>query len=89
YEPFRKQFYEQHPDVKKMTPFQVKELRDELQGAGFAALASSSSGAEAVPAPIRSFTYAGFDDTLLSEVVRQGFEAPTPIQAQSLPIIMS
>lgn len=42
-----------------------------------------------VPAPVRSFKHAGFDDVLLSEVVRQGFEAPTPIQAQALPVIMS
>lgn len=42
-----------------------------------------------VPAPVRSFMHAGFDDFLLSEVVRQGFEAPTPIQAQSLPVVMS
>ena len=42
-----------------------------------------------VPAPVRSFKHAGFDDRLLSEVVRQGFEAPTPIQAQALPVIMS
>lgn len=42
-----------------------------------------------VPAPVRSFKHAGFDDLLLSEVVRQGFEAPTPIQAQALPVVMS
>ncbi|CAM9791298.1 unnamed protein product, partial [Ectocarpus fasciculatus] len=42
-----------------------------------------------VPAPVQSFKHAGFDDLLLSEVVRQGFEAPTPIQAQALPVVMS
>lgn len=42
-----------------------------------------------VPAPVKSFKHAGFDDLLLSEVVRQGFEAPTPIQAQALPVVMS
>lgn len=44
---------------------------------------------DGVPAPVRSFKHAGFDDLLLSEVVRQGFEAPTPIQAQALPVVMS
>lgn len=44
---------------------------------------------EGVPAPVRSFKHAGFDDLLLSEVIRQGFEAPTPIQAQALPVVMS
>lgn len=33
-----------------------------------------------VPRPIVSFTHAGFDDTLLKEIVKRGFEAPTPIQ---------
>ncbi|CAM9838703.1 unnamed protein product, partial [Sphacelaria rigidula] len=42
-----------------------------------------------VPAPVRSFKHAGFDDLLLTEVVRQGFEAPTPIQSQALPVVMS
>lgn len=42
-----------------------------------------------IPAPVRSFKHVGFDDLLLSEVIRQGFEAPTPIQAQALPVVMS
>jgi hypothetical protein len=32
------------------------------------------------PKPIRSFTEAGFGDTLLKEIVKRGFEAPTAIQ---------
>lgn len=35
-----------------------------------------------VPRPIVSFTHAGFDDTLLKEIVKRGFEAPTPIQVR-------
>jgi hypothetical protein len=37
------------------------------------------SGPE-VPRPIVSFAHAGFDDTLLKEIVKRGFEAPTAIQ---------
>lgn len=33
-----------------------------------------------MPRPIRSFTEAGFGDTLLKEIVKRGFEAPTAIQ---------
>ena len=40
------------------------------------------------PAPIRSFAHAGFDRKLLAEIARQGFEAPTAIQAQALPVIL-
>lgn len=51
--------------------------------------AGSQRSEAGVPAPVRSFKHAGFDDALLSEVIRQGFEAPTPIQAQALPVVMS
>jgi ATP-dependent helicase YprA (DUF1998 family) len=37
-----------------------------------------------VPRPIVSFTHAGFDDKLLKEIVRRGFEAPTAIQVPAL-----
>ena len=39
--------------------------------------------------PILSFTHAGFSDTLLKEIIKRGFEAPTPIQAQALPLALS
>ncbi|CAM9747196.1 unnamed protein product [Ascophyllum nodosum] len=86
YEPFRKNFYESHPDVVGMNAWEVKQLRNELQ---VSVEAGSDRNDVGVPAPVRSFKHAGFDDRLLSEVVRQGFEAPTPIQAQALPVIMS
>jgi ATP-dependent RNA helicase DDX5/DBP2 len=42
-----------------------------------------------VPRPIQSFMQAGFPPQLLREIVRVGYEAPTPIQAQSLPAALS
>ncbi|CAM9382915.1 unnamed protein product, partial [Phaeothamnion confervicola] len=42
-----------------------------------------------VPRPIRGFVQAGFDDTMLAEIARLGLEAPTPIQAQALPVALS
>jgi ATP-dependent RNA helicase DDX42 len=42
-----------------------------------------------VPRPIRSFLDAGFPPVLLREIVRLGFESPTAIQAQALPVALS
>ncbi|XP_076912359.1 DEAD-box ATP-dependent RNA helicase 14-like [Bidens hawaiensis] len=39
-----------------------------------------------VPAPFTSFEATGFPSELLREVLKAGFSAPTPIQAQSWPI---
>eukprot|EP00903_Cladosiphon_okamuranus_P007906 g7636.t2 len=86
YEPFRKTFYEVHPDMAQLNAWEVKQLRNELQVSVEAGRQRNETG---VPAPVKSFKHAGFDDLLLSEVVRQGFEAPTPIQAQALPVVMS
>ncbi|CAM9523363.1 unnamed protein product [Scytosiphon promiscuus] len=86
YEPFRKTFYEAHPDMAQLNAWEVKQLRNELQVSVEAGRQRNDAG---VPPPVRSFKHAGFDDVLLSEVVRQGFEAPTPIQAQALPVVMS
>ncbi|CAN0258857.1 unnamed protein product [Pylaiella littoralis] len=86
YEPYRKAFYEVHPDMAQLNAWEVKQLRNELQVSVEAGRQRNDDG---VPAPVKSFKHAGFDDLLLSEVVRQGFEAPTPIQAQALPVVMS
>ncbi|WP_159299282.1 DEAD/DEAH box helicase, partial [Klebsiella pneumoniae] len=39
-----------------------------------------------VPQPFTSFEATGFPSEILREVMRAGFSAPTPIQAQSWPI---
>ena len=59
---------------------EVQSLREEL------GVQATGRGA---PTPIRSFTEAGFGETLLKEIVKRGFEAPTAIQAQALPAVLS
>ena len=81
YEPFQKEFYVPHEMVTKMTADEVHSYRQELNVA--------VSGDEPLPAPILSFAHAGFDKQLLSEIARQGFEAPTAIQAQAVPTVLS
>ena len=41
------------------------------------------------PRPISKFSHALFPAQLMSEISRSGFERPTPIQAQALPIALS
>lgn len=41
------------------------------------------------PRPIKSFGQAGFDHLLLGAIKKAGYEAPTAIQAQALPAILS
>ncbi|KAG0612450.1 hypothetical protein M758_6G028900 [Ceratodon purpureus] len=43
---------------------------------------------EDVPAPFMSFEAAGFPPEVLKELLKAGFQAPSPIQAQSWPIVM-
>lgn len=41
------------------------------------------------PRPIKTFGQAGFDHLLLGAIKRAGYEAPTAIQAQALPAVLS
>ena len=41
------------------------------------------------PCPLRTFRQANFDTKLLNEILAVGYEAPTAIQAQAIPIAMS
>jgi ATP-dependent RNA helicase DDX42 len=80
YPAFRKNFYSQHANVTALTEAEVAVYRTELEVA-----VSGTS----VPRPIRSFMEAGFNDKLLREIVKHGFEAPTAIQAQALSAALS
>jgi hypothetical protein len=80
YEPFRRDFYQVHPEVAAMSFGEVEDLSSELE--------LKVSG-RAAPWPIPSFKHAGFEPALLSAILKEGYEAPTPIQSAALPIAMS
>jgi ATP-dependent RNA helicase DDX42 len=84
YKSFKKAFYREAKEIASMTEEQVQDLREELE---VSVLPSSSSSS--CPRPIQSFNQLGFPPQLLKEIERQGFEKPTPIQAQSMPIVLS
>ena len=82
YPPFRKCFYEEHPEVTGMDWEEMLRYREEE-------LQVQVEGRESCR-PIVSFKHAtGFSETLLREIVKRGFEAPTPIQAQALPLALA
>jgi superfamily II DNA/RNA helicase len=41
------------------------------------------------PSPVTTFQQCGFDGALMGAIRKAGFMAPTPIQAQALPAVLS
>lgn len=80
YESFERNFYEEHPDISKLSEQAVKELRDKLD--------IRVSGL-APPKPVCSFAHFGFDESLLEAIRKSEYSKPTPIQAQGVPIALS
>ncbi|XP_030371389.1 ATP-dependent RNA helicase p62 isoform X2 [Scaptodrosophila lebanonensis] len=77
--PFKKNFYQEHPTVAERSPYEVSRYRDEheITVRGHA------------QNPIQDFSEAYFPEYVVKEIRRQGYKAPTPIQAQGWPIAMS
>lgn len=80
--PFEKHFYNPHPNLLNMDPRDVEKYRADKE-------ITVLRGAHSCPNPITNFDEAGFPDYVMKEVQRQGFTAPTPIQAQGWPIALS
>ncbi|VDN97079.1 unnamed protein product [Rodentolepis nana] len=81
YQPFTKNFYVEVPEIAKMTKEQVKQYRRELENV--------HCNGKDCPKPIKTWVQAGVSSRLLNCLKRSGFEKPTPIQCQALPVIMS
>ncbi|GAB0090145.1 RNA helicase [Sergentomyia squamirostris] len=77
--PFKRDFYQPHPITVKRSPVEVERYRDEHQ--------ISLMGP--APNPIQSFGEVVFPDYVMNGIRRQGYETPTPIQAQGWPIALS
>lgn len=79
YEPFSKNFYNEHEAIHKLNYMEVVELRKKL--------GIKVSGADA-PRPVSSFAHFGFDEQLLHCIRKSDFSSPTPVQAQGVPIAL-
>ena len=82
YEPFRKDFYMEPPDLAKLTPEEVDQMRIDLDGIYVRGLKC--------PKPVEKWSQFGMPPGI-QEVIKKflKYERPTPIQSQAIPAIMS
>ncbi|CAL0308503.1 unnamed protein product [Lupinus luteus] len=80
YEPFSKDFYEETPSISGMSEQDVNEHRKSL--------AIRVSGFD-VPKSVKTFEDCGFSTEIMSAIKKQGYEKPTSIQCQALPVVLS
>ncbi|OGM44063.1 pre-mRNA-processing ATP-dependent RNA helicase PRP5 [Aspergillus bombycis] len=81
YETFRKKFYTEPSDLAAMSEEEAASLRLELDGI-------KVRGVE-VPRPVSKWSQCGLGVQTLDVIDRLGYTAPTSIQAQAIPAIMS
>ncbi|KAF2771670.1 P-loop containing nucleoside triphosphate hydrolase protein [Teratosphaeria nubilosa] len=81
YEPFRKAFYSEPIELADMSKEDLEILRADLD--------NINVGGRNAPKPILKFSQGGFGAQILDVIRELKFEKPTPIQAQTLPCIMS
>ncbi|CAH2276826.1 probable ATP-dependent RNA helicase DDX46 [Pelobates cultripes] len=81
YEPFRKNFYVEVPELAKMTPEEVSAYRLELEGI----IVKGKN----CPKPIKTWVQCGISMKILASLKRHSYEKPTPIQSQAIPAIMT
>jgi ATP-dependent RNA helicase DDX5/DBP2 len=77
--PFEKDFYMEHPVVSKRSDREAEDWR--------ASKHIVVKGHD-VPKPVLTFEEASMPEYILSEVLKCGFSAPTPIQSQGWPMAL-
>ena len=80
YEPFERCLYTPHPTVATLTDDDIRRRR--------AALKLTVSGFD-VPAPVDRFDQVGLSRELMGSIHKRGYDAPTSIQRQALPVALS
>ncbi|KAI8346199.1 P-loop containing nucleoside triphosphate hydrolase protein [Blakeslea trispora] len=81
YEPFRKDFYIEPPELRDMTADQVDLLRIELDGIKIRGVNC--------PKPITKWTHCGLPAGCLEVIRKLKYDKPTSIQAQAIPAVMN
>ncbi|GMT26278.1 hypothetical protein PFISCL1PPCAC_17575, partial [Pristionchus fissidentatus] len=81
YRKFRKNFYNEVPDISNMTKREVEDYRYEMD--------QIKVRGKDVPRPIKSWPQCGAHRSILSLLKKQNYQEPTPIQKQAIPAIMS
>uniref|UniRef100_A0A8C0IYS9 RNA helicase n=1 Tax=Chelonoidis abingdonii TaxID=106734 RepID=A0A8C0IYS9_CHEAB len=78
---FEKNFYVEHPEVARLTPYEVEELRRKKE--------ITVRGTDACPKPVFAFHHANFPQYVMDVLIDQNFTEPTPIQCQGFPLALS
>ncbi|KAJ3433947.1 atp-dependent RNA helicase ddx5-related [Anaeramoeba flamelloides] len=78
---FEKDFYKEHEEVKEMTKEDALEIRKEHE--------IKVLNCETFYKPLTSFQQADFPEKILELIKEKEFEKPSPIQAQTWPMVMS
>jgi ATP-dependent RNA helicase DDX46/PRP5 len=81
YDTFRKDLYIESPELAKLEPEKIKELREEL--------GNIQVRGKRCPAPILNWYQCGLSDKVLRTLEKKKFKGPFAIQAQAIPAIMS
>lgn len=76
---FEKNFYVEHPAVRQRTDASADEWR---KSKGITIIGRG------IPKPVFTFEEASMPEYVLSEVLKQGFQAPSPIQSQGWPMAL-
>uniref|UniRef100_A0A8C9W529 RNA helicase n=1 Tax=Scleropages formosus TaxID=113540 RepID=A0A8C9W529_SCLFO len=77
---FEKNFYTEHPEVQRMSQYEVEEFRRKKE------ITIKGSGC---PKPVTSFSQAQFPQYVMDVLMQQNFKEPTAIQAQGFPLALS
>lgn len=91
--PFQSNFYREHSKVARLTEPQVMALRAKMgitvaeHGSVFENARGWVSGG--VPAPVKGFKRSSLPRSHVEALFAAGYRAPTPIQSQSWPIVLS
>jgi len=95
--PFQRDFYKEHPETAKTTDVEVMEWRKEHGIDVFkgyhdsldAAKRAEQRSTQKHPKPIMKFEHFAFPADIMAAVKKAGFEAPTPIQSATWPLVLS
>uniref|UniRef100_A0A8D3EDH0 RNA helicase n=1 Tax=Scophthalmus maximus TaxID=52904 RepID=A0A8D3EDH0_SCOMX len=77
---FEKNFYSEHPEVQRMSQYDVEEYRQKKE------ITVRGSGC---PKPVTNFHQAHFPQYVMDVLMQQNFKEPTAIQAQGFPLALS
>lgn len=77
---FEKNFYVEHPEVARLTPYEVDELRRKKE--------ITVRGGDVCPKPVFAFHHANFPQYVMDVLMDQHFTEPTPIQCQGFPWLL-